>query len=789
MVQVPEVGEATTDAAHPDAVHTDAAHAAVPGPVPSVGPAPGPAVNATANLQHFENIVELAAAMLPGGKPARPPLAGASGTGNLGAGVPVAAKAASSNAVSSTAATPSTAATLTATTLTAATLTAATSTVVTTPVGAPPAAVNSAAAMTKVAATSAAVSSAGTLAAGVAAVARPIGATVAAAGTVVARSRSPVPPQPVGIPSGEVVFGGGSSSAPLATASVRWSWRWGLAASLLGAVVLGLATWTVGWWSELGTDAIAISGEEEFSQHAPEAVASTTPKAGSVQAAAVNDDEKRGVPEQAASSVPTESVPAAADKSSVAKSPPVGSDGVAAVPVQQPRTAHKPVEPPVDENPNAAAANGPSRVAAVDDPSRMPGDAGEPESDLSVQADLPPQGVENDLRPDEEVDIPSSRPAASANVRRIAPRERDVASLLSQELAGISLERVPLHRFADEMAMLCGVSISLDPEALASLGLAVDQPVSVSTGPASIQAVLKSALAPLGLAAATVHNQLQITRAATGGGLIKIRYSLDDLAGSEGSSIEVLAGLLRTHIVPGSWKENGGRGQLTVTELAIEVDQSPLVHDQILVFCEKLRVARGQPTRTRFDAAKPTTARFHPRRYDLAPRRTKAKSALSETVQASFVSPEPLSGIATVFGRQSRCVVLIDGPALAAAGLSSESAVALDAAGVPLADALARATEPLGLAWRAVDERTVEITTPVALATRPEVEFYSVKGRFAAPAQAQPWLERLRQQLGMNPSDRAAALYLDWPSQSLIVSAGQPQQAIVARWMDEGRRD
>ena len=68
--------------------------------------------------------------------------------------------------------------------------------------------------------------------------------------------------------------------------------------------------------------------------------------------------------------------------------------------------------------------------------------------------------------------------------------------------------------------------------------------------------------------------------------------------------------------------------------------------------------------------------------------------------------------------------ILVDCPALEAAGISANAAGKFRAEKLPLDEALRQLLEPLDLSWRAVGPNALQITSQKALAARMEVEFY-----------------------------------------------------------------
>ena len=89
--------------------------------------------------------------------------------------------------------------------------------------------------------------------------------------------------------------------------------------------------------------------------------------------------------------------------------------------------------------------------------------------------------------------------------------------------------------------------------------------------------------------------------------------------------------------------------------------------------------------------------------------------------------------------------------------------------------------DPLGLAWRAVDANTLQITTQKALAARMELEFYPV-GQLLAGQPPAALIERIKTELrGAVWGDGGAGgvLYFDPPSKCLIVLQSQPVQVAI----------
>ena len=233
-----------------------------------------------------------------------------------------------------------------------------------------------------------------------------------------------------------------------------------------------------------------------------------------------------------------------------------------------------------------------------------------------------------------------------------------------------------------------------------------------------------------------------------------------------------LAALLQKLVVPESWQAGGGTGIVVPAPGVLRITQTRHVHHLIIVFCEKLRVARGLPPKNSGSDAK---------KVDLTTRTARAKAILGQVVSMNVSVPAPLSSILEQFKRPAGTEILIDRPALAAAEISTSAAGTFKADKLPLGEALQRLLEPLGLAWRAVDANTLEVTTRKALTARRELELYPA-GKLLAGQPPTVLIERIK--AGLSGATRgegggSGVIYFDLPSQCLIVLESQPLQRAI----------
>ena len=291
--------------------------------------------------------------------------------------------------------------------------------------------------------------------------------------------------------------------------------------------------------------------------------------------------------------------------------------------------------------------------------------------------------------------------------------------------------------------------------------------------------VLQTVLSARGLVAVVENGHVLVTSPPDHRETLRQRpYTVSDLTGEDPAAVAELAGLLEKLVAPDSWRSNGGRGTIEPKRDALLVVQTAEIHHPILVFCEKLRNARGRPLRSRQD----------PDRFTLATRQARGRHVLSRSVSVNFHEATPLVEILAHLGRLAEADVLIDRLALSAAGLTDQADATLKVRDQPLAVALQQLLKPMGLAYRAIDPQTLQVTTRKAVAARLELEFYPVAELLSGDRTVPALVEQIKSQVaGSTWSDAGGpgVLHFDRSSRCLIVLQSQPAQAALERLLAE----
>ncbi|MBU4273662.1 MAG: hypothetical protein KKA28_17510 [Planctomycetes bacterium] len=398
----------------------------------------------------------------------------------------------------------------------------------------------------------------------------------------------------------------------------------------------------------------------------------------------------------------------------------------------------------------------PSSPSATEPSAKSEPAAAEPTS-------LFPPAAENDAEED----------SPPIEIRKLPPPPVDVAARLADPLAEIELNDVPLIGVMDLLSSMSTVPITLDADALAQLGVAPRDRVTLRLGSTTIGDALRTAAAKRGLSVAIDGGGLIVTAPADYRETPrKIRYTVSDLAGEDQAALEKLATMICNLVAPQSWRGNGGEGSIEPEGNALLVVQTGDVHRRILIFCEKLRNARHLPLRSRED----------PRLFTPATRADRARKTLDRPATVNFHEPAPLARILAYLSQATGADILVDRAALALADTSDQVEATLTAQKQRLGEALTALLRPLGLTYRIVGDELIQVTTEEAAEERLELEFHPIGLWLDRGIQAERLAEQLKARVApVSWSDVGgeADIYFDAPSGCLIVLQSQPAQATI----------
>jgi hypothetical protein len=438
---------------------------------------------------------------------------------------------------------------------------------------------------------------------------------------------------------------------------------------------------------------------------------------------------------------------------------PKAAESASKAPDHSPVLKFDPLDFDVDRLGSNAKASSDSTASTSSIPNKPPAEPTNGVASASAVVDQGEQPVVADATPLRVVNN-------GVMVRRGPPGDgspRAAGQLLATRVKSFQVTDMPLVRFIDTLSGVAGIGITLDPIALEQVGISPQATVSVNVQDAPLQAIMHDALAQRRLDVAEHGGQPRVV-------LPKaeephsIDYDVKDLAA--GKDAAVIGQLIERFVAPSAWKSAGGKGTLQAGGTTLHIEQSDAVRRQVVIFCERLRLARGLTIQSKYPAAMLSVESPYQR----------LSAKLGEHTTFTFLPWTRLADVARNWQELNGLMVLVDWSALAEAELGPSSPVACSANDRPWQESLDGVLEPLGLGWWAVNEETIQITSLAALEKIQRIEFYNVPPKVRATfATGEALIDSLQRELaeaaGKKGKPAPAHMEVDEASGRLIVLA------------------
>ena len=309
------------------------------------------------------------------------------------------------------------------------------------------------------------------------------------------------------------------------------------------------------------------------------------------------------------------------------------------------------------------------------------------------------------------------------SVPRPEPRAVDVTARLQDRIAEVEFTDVPLKDFLRFIMNFSTVPVSMDPDALALVRATPRSKINVRKADATVDQLLTAALGPLQLAHLTIDQQLVVTRPPLAdGGLRKHSHGVSDLVGNDPQTLTQLADLIVEFVEPSSWEAAGGAGVIHEELPSLVIQQRETVLFRAIVFCDRLRAARGLPPQSKFD----------PQLFSLEPRLARAAPRLAKPVTLNFPQPASFARILDRLSDAGEVEILVDWQALVPLGWTPDTETTVTANQRPIGEVLTEMLQPMELTYRVIDAASVQVTSPAAAEARWDIEFYPVPESLAA---------------------------------------------------------
>ncbi|HEY2881915.1 MAG TPA: hypothetical protein VGJ15_05765, partial [Pirellulales bacterium] len=365
----------------------------------------------------------------------------------------------------------------------------------------------------------------------------------------------------------------------------------------------------------------------------------------------------------------------------------------------------------------------------------------------------------------------NSQPTVQRSLTRMPPRMVNVNARLADPAPALEVRGIALADYLALVSDFSAIPITLDADAALELGQSPAVAVKAKLANTTIADVLEAALDPLGLGYQARDGQLLVGFPPQEK-MRLVRYVVTDLVGDDPQALANFGTLVRRLVAPASWQQAGGRASMVAGNGLLAIEQTEAAHAGILTLCEKLRIARGLPQKSKFD----------PARFVLSTRADKAHEMLAKPLRANFNAPQSLASVVKWIHQTTGAIVLVDHAALAGQGISAESECTAAVVDQPLAELIEKLAASLDLTWRAIDERTIEITSKPAAAARMDVEFYPVARMASDAGAAQSLIRNIQAKVApqlWGDKPQQGTIVFDSASKALLVRAPQRVQAEV----------
>jgi hypothetical protein len=275
----------------------------------------------------------------------------------------------------------------------------------------------------------------------------------------------------------------------------------------------------------------------------------------------------------------------------------------------------------------------------------------------------------------------------------------ELAIRLSLPIQAIDFPNTKLVDAVDAISELSGAPMSYDFDWLRRRSIRVDAQLAGQYADASLGKVLADHLLAAGLTYELRNGGIWITPPeAMQTEPRTTSYTISDLA-SDADELTQFATLITQMVEPQSWAAAGGTGRIAVHNGALAVDQTEAVHYEILIFCEKLRVARRLPPKSN----------LNPALFALSTPYERAASLRGVDVTLNFFPPGKLGRVLNTLEERTGATLVPNWESLAEVRLNYESEAAVSAAVDPLEETLDELLLPLDADYRIVNETTIEI--------------------------------------------------------------------------------
>lgn len=307
--------------------------------------------------------------------------------------------------------------------------------------------------------------------------------------------------------------------------------------------------------------------------------------------------------------------------------------------------------------------------------------------------------------------VNSGGPAAD---ERPPLREVDVDKRLADSIVRVRATDLSVDEFLHQVSAISSIPLQWDPDVRRLARLRGDARVTVRIDePTTVGALLDAGLGPLGFGAVPREGYVEILKGERPLELRDVTIPWDQVP-IPASLREEFVAKVRTWIDAANWGEDPAGRTIAAAEEGIAIRQTETELFKIDLLVDRLRTTMGQaPAR-----GTPTEL------LDPQPAHLRGTTILEQPAEMIALRPVPLEQALFDLSQSAGVAIAVDWNSLLASGWGPTSEATFTAPKAPLRETLAVSLRKLGLGYRTVDEGTVQILSPEALALGVEIEVY-----------------------------------------------------------------
>lgn len=302
-------------------------------------------------------------------------------------------------------------------------------------------------------------------------------------------------------------------------------------------------------------------------------------------------------------------------------------------------------------------------------------------------------------------------------IERPAPETVILERQWNLPVKGIRYQDIPLIDVASELTLLGSVPLSFDADSLRDHGIDFRQPVTVDLTDTTWGEVVSKLAVDVGLVEQTHESPPLVELRAADASVSKTdSYSLADLGDITASpeTIETFMNLLPQLTGPVGWPEDP-RQAMQLRDQQLEITAPGAIHARLREMFSKLAAVHQlnqDPNRPEAIAT-------------LATRSERIAEKLSQPLTGRPTLRIPLVAATQRIHAKTGITVLLDWSALIHEGWTPDTEIPGNISEPDVRTLFLQIAHAMGLVFRAIDDSTVELTTPTAAAQRTDLEVYA----------------------------------------------------------------